>query len=98
MLQNVTQKAGRDFRALVDGNMAELNSGVGFGDDGMALTSRINWKMSLIWVVIGALLPGEETVLADQIRSGLYVDLTPDEHERFVANPSLTEEYVYLFC
>lgn len=84
------QRTVRAYRSQVDSNMAEINGGVGFGENGPLLKTLAD--MVMLTTYIGTFPPNDWSVMADQIMGGTFVGLTHKEHARFVDNPSLIEQ------
>ncbi|KAL8649706.1 MAG: hypothetical protein Q9210_004245 [Variospora velana] len=81
---------GDDYRRMVDSTINDITLGAGFGDNGFIQDS---WKG---WIVAnprtGTLVAGDTSVLATILQFGEYRDLNPEQHRRFVTEPSLIEQ------
>ena len=84
------QRTVRAYRSQVDSNMAEINGGVGFGENGPLL--RALKEVVILTICIGTFPANDWSVMADQIMGGTFVGLSHNEHARFVDNPSLIEQ------
>lgn len=81
---------GDDYRRMIDSTISDITLGAGFGDNGFIPDT---WKGRIVANPrAGTLVAGDTSVLATILQFGEYRDLTPEQHRRFVMEPSLIEQ------
>lgn len=86
------EKHAENYRRFVDASAGNSTKGAGFGEHG---TSRVTLSDQIFaYYFEGELVPGDESVLATVLQEGEYLELTADQHRRFVTEPSLIEQLV----
>ncbi|KAL9011088.1 MAG: hypothetical protein Q9173_004035 [Seirophora scorigena] len=89
-LDYIIRTHGDHYRCLVDSTISDIALGAGFGENGFIQDS---WTGQIVVnPCLGTLVAGDESVLATVLRFGEYLSLTPEQHRRFVTEPSLIEQ------
>lgn len=83
------RKAAVNFRVTVQEDVALINRGAGFGDNGTIIACL--QSNQLLISLPGTFLPFDYTVMADKLFAGYYVKLASTDHLRFVEEPSRIE-------